>query len=140
MIREAALDDAEEICRICSDDLGYDCKEDYVKTRLTHLNRDRECIFVAEVEQKIIGFIHVERYELLYLPVMANILGLAVSSLVRRQGVGTKLIDEAKQWAAQNDISTMRLNSGKARTEAHEFYRRNGFDHEKEQIRFTAKI
>lgn len=140
MIREAALDDAEEICRICLDDLGYDCKEDYVKTRLTHLNRDRECIFVAEVEQKIIGFIHVERYELLYLPVMANILGLAVSSLARRQGVGTKLIDEAKQWAAQNDISTMRLNSGKARTEAHEFYRHNGFDHEKEQIRFTAKI
>lgn len=140
MIREAALDDAEEICRICLDDLGYDCKEDYVKTRLTHLNRDRECIFVAEVEQKIVGFIHVERYELLYLPVMANILGLAVSSLARRQGVGTKLIDEAKQWAAQNDISTMRLNSGKARTEAHEFYRHNGFDHEKEQIRFTAKI
>ena len=140
MIREAGLDDAKEICRICSDDLGYDCKEDYVKTRLTHLNRDRECVVVAEVEQKIIGFIHVERYELLYLPVMANILGLAVSSLARRQGVGAKLIDEAKQWAAQNDISTMRLNSGKARTEAHEFYRRNGFDHEKEQIRFTAKI
>ena len=140
MIREAGLDDAKEICRICSDDLGYDCKEDYVKARLTHLNKDRECVFVAEVEQKIVGFIHVERYELLYLPVMANILGLAVSSLARRQGVGTKLIDEAKQWAAQNDISTMRLNSGKVRTEAHEFYRHNGFDHEKEQIRFTAKI
>ena len=134
------MDDAKEICRICSDDLGYDCKEDYVKARLTHLNKDRECVFVAEVEQKIVGFIHVERYELLYLPVMANILGLAVSSLARRQGVGSKLIDEAKQWAAQNDISTMRLNSGKARTEAHEFYRHNGFDHEKEQIRFTAKI
>ena len=34
----------------------------------------------------------------------------------------------------------IRLNSGLSRKDAHEFYRKLGFDNEKEQIRFLKKI
>lgn len=38
MIRKATMNDCDEICRICIEDLGYDCKVELVKKRLEHLD------------------------------------------------------------------------------------------------------
>lgn len=143
MIREAKITDSKEIKEIkeiSTNDLGYFCDEELVRLRLSRLDNNRECVFVAEVEGQVAGFIHVEKYDLLYYKSMANILGLAVSSKFRRMGIGQKLMSATENWAKEREIDMIRLNSGEVRKEAHMFYRSLGFSDEKEQLRFVKKL
>lgn len=139
-IREAKVTDAAAICRISSKDLGYDCEEGFVKVRLENLDETREVVFVAELDEVVVGYVHAEEYRLLYWEPMVNILGLAVSSDCRRKGAGKALIKRVEEWAREKEIKEIRLNSGGTRKEAHEFYRAIGFDDEKVQIRFLKEI
>lgn len=140
IIRKANVNDADDIHKICQDDLGYNCTVDLVKKRLENLDLNRERVFVADVDGRVAGFVHAEDYKTLYFDELINLLGLAVANDYRRQGVATKLIDFVEQWAKEMGIRMIRLNSGSSRKEAHEFYRKLGFDNEKEQIRFLKKI
>ena len=139
-IREAKITDAAAVCRICSKDLGYECEENFVKECLDNLDAVREVVFVAELDGVVAGYIHGEVYRLLYWEPMVNILGLAVSSDCRRQGVGKALMHQVEDWAREKGIKEIRLNSGGTRKEAHEFYRAIGFDDEKMQVRFIKSI
>lgn len=139
-IRLVTRDDAEDVCRICCDDLGYQCDKSLVKERITQLDPGREAVYVALIDERVIGYIHVEKYNTLYFETMANILGLAVSGKYRKKGVGKALVDQAEKWANENDISLMRLNSGAKRSGAHDFYRRLGYSSEKDQVRFIKRI
>ena len=140
IIRKANVNDADDIHKICQDDLGYNCSVDLVKERIALLDLSRERVFVAEYNNRVVGFVHAEDYKTLYFDELINLLGLAVANDYRRQGVATKLIDFVEQWAKEIGIKMIRLNSGSSRKEAHEFYRKLGFDNEKEQIRFLKKI
>ena len=139
-IREVKITDAEAICRISSKDLGYKCEEEFVKERMKYLDSSREIVFVAEINDKVAGYVHAEVYSLLYFESMVNILGLAVSSDCRRQGVGKALMKQVEEWAKIRGIKEVRLNSGGTRKEAHDFYRAIGFDDEKVQIRFLKEV
>lgn len=138
--RTAFIGDAKEICEICSEDLGYPCDLSLVKRKIENINDNREAIYVALVDESIAGFIHVERYDVLYYETMGNILGLAVKATYQHNGVGKRLIYAAEAWAVENKINVMRLNSGISRTMAHDFYRHLGYDSEKEQIRFMKRL
>lgn len=140
MIRKYEISDYVDICKICNNELRYNCEKSLVSKQLENLNEDREMVFVAELNARVVGFIHVEKYNVLYLDSMVNILGLAVLSNYQKQGFGRKLIDAAIQWAKEMGIYTLRLNSGINRKEAHQFYRRIGFGEEKEQYRFIKNI
>lgn len=139
-IRPVKSSDAEDVCRICCEDLGYQCEKNLVKERINRLALSREAVFVAEVDDKVVGYVHVERYTTLYYEEMANILGLAVSSKCRKLGLGRLLIEEAEKWANENEISLMRLNSGSARVDAHGFYQHLGYKSDKLQLRFIKRI
>ena len=139
-IREATVQDAEALCRISCQELGYPCKLDFVSARIHSLEKKRERIFIAEDKGIIAGYIHAETYELLYFEPMINILGLAVSSQFRRCGVGKMLLERTEEWAKQEGITVLRCNSGASRKEAHTFYRAMGFHKEKEQIRFLKEL
>jgi len=139
-IREAKITDAAAICRISSKDLGYECEESFVKERMEKLEANREVVFVAELEGAVAGYVHAEVYSLLYWEPMVNILGLAVSSDYRRQGVGKILMQQVEEWAKEKGIKEIRLNSGGTRKGAHEFYRAIGFDDEKVQVRFLKAL
>lgn len=140
MIRKVNISDYNDICKICNEDLGYKCKKELVKMQIEHLDEKREMVFVAEVDNVVVGYIHVEKYNVLYFNSMTNILGLAVAKKHQKQGWGRKLIEAAEQWSKENDIYTIRLNSGIGRKEAHKFYRAIGFGEEKEQIRFIKHL
>ena len=140
MIRKYEISDHVDICKICNKELRYNCEKSLVSKQLENLNENREMVFVAELNARVVGFIHVEKYNVLYLDSMVNILGLAVLSNYQKQGLGRKLIDTAIQWAKEMGIYTLRLNSGINRKEAHQFYRRIGFGEEKEQYRFIKNI
>ena len=140
IIREATIEDAFAICNISCVDLGYDCSFEFVSTRISNLDKEREKVFVAEVNGIVTGYIHAEKYQTLYFEPMINILGLAVSSEFRRRGIGRMLLKRAERWATEVGIHKIRLNSGASRKEAHSFYRAMGYSNEKGQIRFIKDI
>lgn len=139
-VREAMLEDYKSIAKISRDDLGYLCEDNLIKTKISLIDNRRECVFVAEYENKVIGYVHVERYDTLYSETLVNILGFAVSSERRRMGAGHLLMSKAEEWAKLIGAVGVRLNSGALRVGAHEFYRGIGYNLEKEQIRFMKML
>lgn len=140
MIREAVTEDYLDICKICREDLGYECDPELTKSRLKNLDGQREKVFVAVDNGIVAGYVHAEKYNCLYWESAVNILGLAVSGESRRKGFGRALMKAAEDWALENDIKIIRLNSGVGRKDAHKFYRKAGYGNEKEQIRFLKKL
>ena len=124
MIREARITDYDRIQSICELDLGYVCEKEMVKMRLANIDHNRECVFVADEGSKVIGFIHVEIYEILYAPSMANILGIAVSSEYRKQGIATKLLELIIDEIKYKGCKFARLH---ASSEGKKLYEKIGF-------------
>lgn len=139
-IRTITIDDTEAICKISSEDLGYDCETSLVEKKITNLDPGREVVYAAVIGGTVVGYIHAEIYSVLYFEDMVNYLGLAVDGRYRRRGVGTALVRAAEEWAVGKGIKHIRLNSGSSRTEAHEFYRRLGYEDNKTQLRFEKDI
>lgn len=139
-IRQASAEDAKDISGISCEDLGYHCDEALVLSKLRKLDASREAVFTAVMDGGVVGFIHVGRYDTLYMEPMAGIFGLAVRYAYRHNGVGRKLVFAAEEWAVRHGIKLMRVNSGISRTNAHSFYRNIGYDTEKVQIRFMKKL
>lgn len=140
MIRDASIDDFLEICEICTEDFGYSCEPELVKYRLENIDKSRERVFVADIDGKVAGFVHVEKYRTLYFSEMANILGLAVAKGYQKRGFGRALMQAVEQWAKEVGINVLRIGSGINRKDAHIFYRRFGCSDEKEQIRFMKYL
>lgn len=141
-IRKAAVSDFAAIAQIGREEMGYKESEDALVEKILPkvLEKDYERVFVAVCDGAVAGFVHAEQYELLYYPAMVNILGLAVSGEYRCLGLATKLMEAVEDWARECEIREIRLNSGITRKGAHEFYRKNGFDDEKEQMRFLKTL
>ena len=139
-IRRASQTDAKAIAEIYNVDLGYETDEKRIFDRLGKIDKNREAVFVAEIEGEIVGALHIEKYSTLYYKNITNILSLAVNGKHRRGGVGKALIRAAENWAKSKNLPEIRLESSMHRKPAHEFYRAMGFDSEKEQIRFLKKL
>lgn len=139
-IRVALQTDAKAIAEIYNIDLGYETDEKRIFDRLGKIDENREAVFVAETEEKVVGALHIEKYSTLYYKDIANILSLAVRGDHRRGGIGKALINAAENWAKSKNLPEIRLESSMHRKPAHEFYRAMGFDSEKEQIRFLKKL
>lgn len=140
IIREASSEDGAAIARICTTDLGYPCEAALTEMRLQELDPRREKVFVCEYNGIVIGFVHAEIYRLLYQDTLVNILGIAVSGSHRGIGAGRTLMDAVENWASEQNISRVRLNSGAGRTGAHEFYTHLGYENTKMQKRFLKTI
>lgn len=139
-IRTASSEDTAAIAMLCRESLGYACTDATVQTRLSQCDSARERVFVAEQDGTVVGFVHAEIYKTLYFDLLVNILGFAVSSEFRRQGIGTALLAKTEQWAVDVGAVGIRLNSGGMRTDAHIFYRHAGFSEEKVQLRFLKRV
>ena len=142
-IREAEVSDAGQLADICRNEMGYDCTDAQVEAALRGLDTGREQVYAAvsgDADARVLGFVHVERYQVLYFDPMANILGLAVSHSAHRRGIGTALMQAAETWAEAQGITSMRLNSGAGRKDAHAFYKAIGYTERKEQYRFIKPL
>ncbi len=140
MIRKAKTTDYVELKTLSFEDLGYECNIELVKSRLDNLDPNNECVFVAEVNSKVVGYVHIIKFNTLYYKSMANIQGMVVAKEHQRKGYGKELMKAAENWAREKGIEMIRLNSGFIRPEAHEFYRAIGYNNEKEQIRFMKEL
>jgi len=140
MIREINISDSEAIQKICKTALGYDVDISTVSNQINKLSCDNKnhilAVYEDENTKKVIGFIHAQVYESVYSDTGLNILGLAVDPDFRGNGVGKKLIGYIENYAMDNGISFIRLNSADHRVEAHKFYENIGYKSDKLQKRF----
>jgi len=140
VIRNAEVSDYLQIAEILRSDLGYECTDELVKSRLSELDPRREAVFAAVHDGSVVGVVHIEKYTTLFFAPLANILGLAVSGNFRRMGIGKSLMEAAEKWAADTGAAAVRLNSSASRTEAHKFYLAVGYLSEKDQKRFIKNL
>lgn len=139
-IRDAAIGDVGDI-NILSKELGYESSAEDTGIRLEYLLRKPlHRILVAEIDGRAVGYISFEHYEIVYYESGINITALVVKAEHRKKGIGKLLLDAAEDYARENGLAYVRLNSGSQRVEAHEFYRNNGYDSEKDQKRFVKNL
>ena len=137
MIREIKITDYQEIYNLCFQH-GYPLPKEQIKANIeTIINEGRDKIFVeVDSVDKVLGYIHLSPYRLLYFEPMANILGIVVDKKYRRQGIGKRLIRSAEEWAKINKLKGIRVVSGNERETAHIFYESVGFKFVKLQKNF----
>lgn len=135
------MDDYESIHNLNCDEMGYRVPIDMTKQKLDQIIKsERDKVFVATVSGAVVGYVHANDYDVIYAPHMKNIMGIAVSSEYKRQGIGKELLFAVEQWAKDSGALAVRLVSGSRRTGAHDFYRHCGYKLEKEQINFKKSL
>ena len=140
-IREANVSDAGAIAKLNQESMGYCYPEEATAEKLRMLlGRKQDKLFVAVIENTVVGYIHANDYDLLYAPAMKNIMGLAVSPEYRRLGIGKALMSAVEVWTKETGAKGIRLVSGAGRQQAHAFYRDCGFSGGKEQLNFKKDL
>ena len=79
IIRQAKIEDYKDICKICCDDLGYNCSEELVKERLEGLDKNNERVLVAVYNSEVVGYLNAQIYKTLYFEELITPPGPAVS-------------------------------------------------------------
>jgi GNAT superfamily N-acetyltransferase len=135
-IKEIQLEDYAEVASL-NEQLGYNYPVGKIKNRISKiLNETKDKVFVGRIDEKIVGYIHVSPYEVLYSDSIVNILGLVVDNGYRRIGIGKSLMEFTEKWAKDNKYNGIRLVSGWDREAAHKFYISCGFENRKNQKNF----
>lgn len=137
IIRDAAIEDYKDICRLNKEGFGYDYPAERTRDKLqVILDSPADKIFVAEHDGKIAGYIHLSSYECTYSDSLKNIMALVVDEACRKMGIGRKLVQTAEEWAKGSGSKGIRLVSGYNRITAHQFYLACGYVLRKEQKNF----
>jgi GNAT superfamily N-acetyltransferase len=130
--------DAEGIARLCAQ-LGYPTDGAAIRRRLAGLD-DGHAVFVARRDDAVEGWLHVALTRALEYEPCAEILGLVVDDGARSRGTGAALVAAAEAWARARGLPEMRVRSRDARTRAHAFYRRQGYEDWKGQLVFRKRL
>lgn len=140
-IRECELIDAKAIYELNIREMGYAYPKNKTEEKLKQLLKsDSDKIFVALIDNIVVGYAHANDYDVIYAPHMKNIMGIAVSSGYKKKGIGRALLSAIEDWAQKDGASAVRLVSGSTRIGAHEFYRHCGYSGDKEQINFKKML
>ncbi len=136
-VRKAVPSDTLDIYNINKNSLGYDYDCEKQKRKIEGVLRDpTQALFVACADEKVVGYIHLVNYDVVYADNYKNVMGLAVLEAYKRRGIGTALLQTAEKWAKENGACGIRLCSGAERAEAHRFYTANGYTEKKIQKNF----
>jgi GNAT superfamily N-acetyltransferase len=136
-IRDIKIDDYKRVAEL-NKQLGYEYPPELVKLKIGEIiKKGTDKILVAADESDLpVGYIHASSYELLYFDNLVNILGLVVDEKCREKGVGKKLVIKIEEWAKTLNYKGVRLVSNFNRPEAHEFYKKCGYNNKKDQKHF----
>ena len=138
--RAAAAADADDVARLTGQ-LGYRVEPGLVATRLQRiLARPDQILLVADDDGSVVGWIHGTRVEYLEADPFVVVAGLVVDRARRGQGIGRLLLAEVESWGRKEGCSIVRLWSSAARTAAHRFYQRAGYENIKTQYSFAKSV
>lgn len=133
-IRKVMLSDTDDIYHINKTSLGYDYDSAKQRNKIQNvINDPSQVIFVADTGNKVVGYIHLVNYDVIYADNYKNCLGLAVDNDYKRMGIGSALLSHGENWAKENGAVGIRLCSGIERENAHKFYLANGYTENKIQ-------
>jgi len=136
-IRLAVESDFQRIYELNRDSLGYEYPIEKTRERLKYiLTRNTDRIWVACVDDLVVGYIHGADYECTYSDTLKNIMAIAVDERYRRNGIGRRLLENLEDWAMESGCIGVRLVSGYNREQAHQFYSRCGYVFRKNQKNF----
>lgn len=137
VIRECVIDDAKDIYLLNKEEMGYDYSLNKTKEKLSQLllsHQDK--IYVAVEDENVVGYVHANDYDVIYMDHLKNIMGIAVHRDYQHMGIGSQLLSEVEKWAKETGASGVRLVSGESRKEAHQFYQHCGYTLSKKQMHF----
>lgn len=127
-LRSASLMDADDVAALLSE-LGYPCDTaDAVQRIAAITENDRQALVVARCDGAVCGLIALDF--MYYLPLdttTCRITALVVTSSAQGQGLGRQLLREAERRARVAGAARLELTSGSQRTDAHKFYKDNGY-------------
>ncbi|MBO0749101.1 MAG: GNAT family N-acetyltransferase [Porphyrobacter sp.] len=128
IIRAATADDCAALERLIRQ-LGYDAAEDEIAERLAEMQREGRLVLVAELDGRVVGCLSTSVMRVLHRPApVGRISMLVVDEAVRGRGVGAELVRAAERALAAAGCGIVEVTSHIARTEAHRFYERLGYE------------
>jgi len=151
-IREATANDYDNLCELFSEidtlhrvnlpDIfqkpnGAAREKDYYLGLVADENIG---LFVVEMDEKLIGFVHVLVRDTPVFPVIipqhyAVIDGIAVKSEFQNHGIGKMLMEKAQEWATTNGVVFIELNVYEFNKNAISFYERLGYQISSQRMR-----
>jgi len=140
IVRVMDVKDAEAVNAL-SKQLGYPLSVGQTLQNIgTVLQSQDHIAFVAEYENKIVGWIGAAQAIMIEVMPHCEINGLVIDEHHRGMGIGKLLIDKVKKWAKGKGNDKIGLHCNVKRTEAHLFYQRLGFTELKQQKNFVMNI
>ncbi len=140
LIRKMEPVDAEAISTL-SHQLGYPATLEACRERIDAiLQHPDHCVFVAVVDEHVVGWIHGFHTINLESDPFVAIAGLVVDEKHRRMGVGKMLIDKVIEWSVSKKCGRVRVRCNAARKASHLFYEALDFRDVKEQKIFDRQI
>jgi GNAT superfamily N-acetyltransferase len=139
-VRPMESHDIPQVTALC-EQFGCPATTAQVEERFQHLRQSAEhCIFVAEDNSTVVGWIHVHGIQSISSPAYVEIRGIVVAGNYRKRGVGRMLMQSAEKWALENRYRVVRLRSGPERPESHHFYPNLGYERTKTQHHYQKVL
>ena len=128
-IREARESDYQAIGNLIKNELGYhDIDFARLFRRLEQMKiSEHHATFVAVEKDQVLGFIGLLKYITYEIDGYVRILAMAVSQEYQGKGIGSRLLEQAEQYARHNNITQIMLTSNQNRLDTHRFYEKNGY-------------
>jgi GNAT superfamily N-acetyltransferase len=121
-IREAEINDKESLALLCNQ-LGYEAKTEDIPPRLDQIKElSHQIVYVAVIDQQVVGWIHVYLCPLLISGLQAQLGGMVVDEKFRNKGIGKKLLIQAENWARSKSCHYISIFTNITRSETHHFY------------------
>jgi GNAT superfamily N-acetyltransferase len=139
-IRLALKDDIPALA-ILSGQLGYPASPEEMEERLDAISDYfSHAVFVAEINGKVVGWIHGFARQMLLVGDHIEIGGLVVDEDHRSQKIGEQLLEAIEGWAEELGVETVYVASNQTRKDAHRFYLAHGYEHYKTSFKFRKHI
>jgi len=140
-VRCAVHNDIAQICLLYNEFFAYNAEKDPVYCRAgkesgeypkSVIDSDSSDLIVAVDNDDVIGFIHIKEgrtppYDALMQNHYAQIIDFIVTAEHRKKGIGTKLMDAAKEWANKRNLDYIELFVLQRAKDEHRLYEHNEF-------------
>lgn len=128
LVRSAAGADCEALERLIGQ-LGYQVTAAEVAARLTEMEREGRLVLVAELGGEVVGCLSTSVMRVLHRPApVGRISMMVVEAGLRGRGIGAALVRAAEEALVGAGCQLVEVTSNFARTEAHRFYERLGYE------------
>ena len=119
--------DIKPIYELLKNELGYEVDYSLFVLRVQEMIKNNYLIYVACIENKVVGFIGIEVSYVFELPKqIMRVNALAIDKNYQNKGIGKQLIQKVEKYTKTNNMAAITLNSGISRKTAHIFYEKQG--------------